>query len=94
VLDRREFGRFAAAAGLVLAALRDGPRPNVGLYDYVRALDGPIGAGTLYAALARLERLDLIEPTTIGGERRAYRLTGRPAAPAGGDDETLPSRFA
>ena len=82
MLDLRGFGRFAAAAGLVLVALRDGPRPNVGLFDDVRALNGPIGAGTLYAALARLELLGLVEPTTIGGERRAYRLTRRPAADA------------
>jgi hypothetical protein len=82
VLDLRGFGRFAAAARLVLVALREGPRSNVRLYDDLRALDGPVGAGTLYAAVARLERLGLIEPTTIGDQPRAYRLTGRPVGPA------------
>jgi DNA-binding PadR family transcriptional regulator len=82
VLDLRGFGRFAAAARLVLVALREGPRSNIRLYDDLRALDGPVGAGTLYAAVARLERLGLIEPTTIGGQPRAYRLTGRPVADA------------
>jgi DNA-binding PadR family transcriptional regulator len=77
VLDRRGFGRFAETARLVLVALRDGPRQHVRLFDEVRALDGPIGPGTLYAAVARLERLGLIEPATNGsGRAQAYRLTG------------------
>jgi DNA-binding PadR family transcriptional regulator len=76
VLDRRGFGRFAETARLVLVALRDGPRPHVRLFDEVRALAGPIGPGTLYAAVARLERLGLIEPANGNGGARAYRLTG------------------
>jgi DNA-binding PadR family transcriptional regulator len=77
VVDRRGFGRFAETARLVLVALRDGPRQHVRLFDEVRALDGPIGPGTLYAAVARLERLGLIEPATNGNHgMRAYRLTG------------------
>jgi DNA-binding PadR family transcriptional regulator len=77
VLDRRGFGRFAETARLVLVALRDGPRQHVRLFDEVRALDGPIGPGTLYAAVARLERLGLIEPAANGnGGAPAYRLTG------------------
>jgi DNA-binding PadR family transcriptional regulator len=75
VIDRRGFGRFAEPARLVLIALRDGPRPASGLYDEVRRLDGPIGPGSLYAAIARLERGRLIESTTIGEGRAAYRLT-------------------
>jgi DNA-binding PadR family transcriptional regulator len=76
VLDRRGFGRFAETARLVLVALRDGPRQHVRLFDEVRALAGPIGPGTLYAAVARLERLGLIEPANGNGGARAYRLTG------------------
>jgi DNA-binding PadR family transcriptional regulator len=75
VFEGRGFGRFAEPARLVLDALRDGPRQHVRLFDEVRVLDGPVGPGTLYAAVARLERLGLIEPITSGG-RRAYRLTG------------------
>jgi DNA-binding PadR family transcriptional regulator len=81
VLERRGFGRFAETARLVLVALREGPRQHVRLFDDVRALDGPVGPGTLYAALARLERLGLIEPAANGnGGARAYRLTGSGAA--------------
>jgi hypothetical protein len=39
-----------------------------------------VGPGTLFGAVARLERLDLIEPTTNGNGRRAYRLTEERAA--------------
>ena len=75
MLDRPGFGRFAETARLVLVALRDGPRPHTSLFDEVRALDGPIGIGTLYGAVARLERRGLIETFAIGTGRRAYRLT-------------------
>jgi DNA-binding PadR family transcriptional regulator len=65
----------------VLTALREGPRHAASLLDDVRSLDGPIGHGTLFAVLARLERLALVERAPDGG-RRPYRLTqlGRDAA--------------
>jgi DNA-binding PadR family transcriptional regulator len=66
----------------ILVALREGPRNVVRLLDDVRALDGRVGPGTLYGAVARLERLALIEPITNGGGRRAYRLTERGSARA------------
>jgi DNA-binding PadR family transcriptional regulator len=59
----------------ILIALRDGPRQVARLFDDIRSLDGPIGHGTLFAAVARLERLELVEPTVNGSGRRAYRLT-------------------
>ena len=74
-MSGRRFGRFGETAMWILVALRDGPRNVVRLLDDVRELDGRIGPGTLYAAVARLERLELIEPTTNGHGRRAYRLT-------------------
>jgi DNA-binding PadR family transcriptional regulator len=36
----------------------------------------PMGPGTLYAALARLEERGLIEPLASVDRRRPYRLTG------------------
>ena len=59
----------------VVVALREGPYGIVRLLDRVRELDGRVGPGTLYGAVARLERLELIEATTNGDGRRAYRLT-------------------
>ena len=91
MLDAAALGRYAETARLVLAALRDGPRQHVLLFDQVRALDGPVGHGTLYGAVARLERLGLIEPTNAGG-RRAYRLLSPAwAAQLGGTQEGIES---
>jgi DNA-binding PadR family transcriptional regulator len=59
----------------VLVALADGPRRIVELLDRVRTLDGPMGHGTLFAAVARLESLALIETAADEDRRRAYRLT-------------------
>jgi DNA-binding PadR family transcriptional regulator len=67
----------------VLIALQPGPRRAARLLDDVRSLDGPIGHGTLYAAVARLERLTLIEPTRNGNDLPAYRLTRLGLAAAG-----------
>ena len=67
----------------VLTALQAGPRHAGHLLDDVRSLDGPIGHGTLFAALARLELLELVEPAAAGGGRRAYRLTVRGTVAAG-----------
>lgn len=71
----RRLGRFAEPAMWILVALHEGPRHVPRLLDDVRSLDGPMGHGTLFASMARLERLALIEPTPNGGGRRAYRLT-------------------
>jgi DNA-binding HxlR family transcriptional regulator len=58
-----------------MLALRDGPQPLTGVFDRARSLDGPIGHGTLLAALARLERLGLVARTTDTGRKPAYLLT-------------------
>jgi DNA-binding PadR family transcriptional regulator len=71
----RRLGRFGETALWILVALREGPRNVVRLLDEVRALDGHVGPGTLYGAVARLEGLALIEPTINGNGRPAYRLT-------------------
>jgi DNA-binding PadR family transcriptional regulator len=73
-------GRFGETAMWILVALRDGPRNVVRLLDEVRELDGGVGPGTLYGAVARLEHLALIEPTTNDNGGRAYRLTEHGAA--------------
>jgi DNA-binding PadR family transcriptional regulator len=67
------FGRFGEAGLWVLVALRHGPRGTLRLLDEVRDLGGRIGPATLLGAVARLERLDLIEGTAVDGTR-AYRL--------------------
>ena len=64
----------------VLTVLQAGPRQPARLLDDIRAIDGPMGHGTLFAALARLERLALVDSSVAEGDRRAYRLSGLGAA--------------
>ena len=64
----------------VLTVLQAGPRHPARLLDGVREVDGPIGHGTLFAALARLERLALVDSSVGDRGRRVYRLTALGAA--------------
>jgi len=52
------------------------------MLEAVRSLDGPIGHGSLVGALSKLERLHLVESTSIDSRLPMYRLTtlGRVAA--------------
>ena len=70
-------GRFGETAMWVLVALRSGPAGAAALLDSVRGLDGQVGPATLFGAIARLERLTLIERTATGTDAPAYRLAGR-----------------
>ena len=72
---RRTLGRFVEPALWVLIALDGGPLGLVGLLDATRSLDGPIGPGTLLAALSRLETLRLVDSEVTSGRGRMYRLT-------------------
>jgi DNA-binding HxlR family transcriptional regulator len=66
-----------------MLALRDGPQPLTGVFDRARSLDGPIGHGTLLAALVRLERLGMVARMTDPDHRHAYVLTKLGSAAAG-----------
>jgi DNA-binding PadR family transcriptional regulator len=72
-----EFGRFAGPALLILVSLSEGPKHGYAIMTDVEAGTGrPMGPGTLYAALARLEERGLIEPLAPVDRRRPYQLTG------------------
>lgn len=71
---RLHFGRLGEPAMWVMVALRAGPATPSGLLDAVRSMDGQIGPGTLFGAIARLEQLALIDRTVNGDGRAAYRL--------------------
>jgi DNA-binding PadR family transcriptional regulator len=61
---------------LILVSLASGPRHGYAIILDVEALCGVrMGPGTLYGAIARLERLGLIEPLPSEDRRRPYRLT-------------------
>ena len=72
-----EFGRFAEPSLLILASLTGGPKHGYAMMIDIEAETGrPMGAGTLYAALARLEESGLVEAMAPIDRRRPYRLTG------------------
>jgi DNA-binding PadR family transcriptional regulator len=71
-----ELGRFSEPALLILVSLADGPKHGYAIMDDIaRLADVRIGPGTLYGALARLERLALIAALPAEERRRPYRLT-------------------
>jgi DNA-binding PadR family transcriptional regulator len=72
-----ELGRFAEPALLILVSLGEGPKHGYAIMTDVQAATGrPMGPGTLYAALARLEERGLIEALPAVERRRPYRLSG------------------
>lgn len=72
-----DLGRFAEPALLILVALADGPKHGYAIMTEAEHIGGsPLGPGTLYAALGRLERRGLIEPMAAEHRRRPYRITG------------------
>ena len=71
------FGRFGETAMWILVALASGPLRAARMLDEVRRLDGQVGPGALFGAVARLERRGLIEPVLNGDRQPAYRLSRR-----------------
>jgi DNA-binding PadR family transcriptional regulator len=70
------FGRFAEPSLLILVSLSDGPKHGYAIMQDVEQGTGrPMGAGTLYAALTRLEEQGLVAPLPPTDRRRPYRLT-------------------
>ena len=71
-----EFGRFAEPTLYILVSLGAGPKHGYAIMTDVEGISGtPLGPGTLYGALARLERRGLIEALEPADRRRPYRLT-------------------
>jgi DNA-binding PadR family transcriptional regulator len=70
-------GRFEEPAVLILTSLLAGPRHGYAIIKDVGDVAGVVlGPGTLYAALARLEALGLVEALPAEDRRRPYRITG------------------
>ena len=75
--ETSDLGRFAEPSLYILVSLSDGPRHGYAIMTDVEEMSGvPLGPGTLYGALARLERRGLIEALEPEDRRRPYRLTG------------------
>ena len=71
-----DLGRFGEPSLYILVSLSDGPKHGYAIMTDVEAMTGePLGPGTLYGALARLERRGFIEALEPVDRRRPYRLT-------------------
>lgn len=69
-------GHFSDPQFLVLASLADGPKHGHAMLADIEQMDGTrLGPGTLYGAIARLEKQGWIEPLPMEQRRRPYRLT-------------------
>lgn len=69
-------GRYAGPGTLILSSLADGPKHGYALTKDIEAFaEVRVAPGTMYEALARLERRGLIEPLESVDRRRPYRLT-------------------
>lgn len=74
--DAPDSGRYSDPPLLVLASLADGPKHGYAMTEDIERMCGTrLGPGTLYGAIARLEREGLIEPLPAEDRRRPYRLT-------------------
>lgn len=70
------YGRFSEPALLILISLAAGPKHGYAVMADIAATSGvKLGAGTLYGALARLERHGLVAPAGADEHRRPYRIT-------------------
>ncbi len=74
---RDDLGRFSDPSLLFLASLASGPKHGYAMMEDVFQFCGTkLEPGTLYGALARLERRGWIEPLEAEDRRRPYRITG------------------
>ena len=70
------FGRYARPAQQIATVLAAGPRTPLRIRHDIGARCGTdVGPGTLFGALARLERRGLVEVIPVDQGPRAYRLT-------------------
>jgi DNA-binding PadR family transcriptional regulator len=61
---------------LVLTSLADSPKHGYALIKDIQEFAGvTLGAGTLYGALAKLERAGLVAPLPADDRRRPYQIT-------------------
>ncbi|MEM6704774.1 MAG: PadR family transcriptional regulator [Acidobacteriota bacterium] len=71
-----DFGRLAETALLILISLLDGPNQNHAITSEIEEIAGHrTGPGTLYGALARLEKAEFVQALAGEGRRVPYALT-------------------
>ena len=74
-------GRFSDPALFILVSLADGEKHGYAMMEDIGATCGVrLGPGTLYGALARLEKRGLVEPLISEDRRKPYRITASGAS--------------
>ena len=69
-------GRFAEPATLILLSLSSGPKHGYAMMTDIRDTMGvDLGPGTLYGAISKLVRLELIRPLPNDERARPYEIT-------------------
>lgn len=72
-----QLGRFADPSVLILTSLATGPKHGYAIMADIAEFSGvTMEPGTLYGALARLERQGWVEAMAVEDRRRPYRITG------------------
>ncbi|NPV93280.1 MAG: PadR family transcriptional regulator [Firmicutes bacterium] len=75
-MDIKELGFYYEPSLLILISLADGEKHGYAMMEDIRSsFEINMGPGTLYGALARLEKAGMIEPLPAEDRRRPYRLT-------------------
>lgn len=76
-----ELGRYSDPSLLILSSLANGPKHGYAMMEDIARFSGTrLEPGTLYGALARLEKRGWITPLPAQERRRPYQLTGEGAA--------------
>lgn len=72
-----DLGHFSDPSLLILSSLANGPKHGYAMMQDIEQFSGTrLEPGTLYGALARLERRGWIMPLPAEERRRPYRITG------------------
>ena len=76
-----ELGRFSDPGLFILVSLADGEKHGYAMMEDIEVTCGVrLGPGTLYGALARLEKRGLVEPLVSEERRKPYRITAAGAS--------------
>lgn len=77
-MNLADFGRFSDPALLILSSLAGGAKHGYAMMNDIETITGVrLGPGTLYGALARLEKSALIKSVPSQDRRRPYQLTAK-----------------
>jgi DNA-binding PadR family transcriptional regulator len=76
-----DLGRFSDPSLFILTSLAGGEKHGYAMMEDIEETCGlRLGPGTLYGALARLERRGMVEPVGSENRRKPYRLTAAGAS--------------